>query len=61
MAWRLAGHILGGTRLATKKTVWLVAPKRKPLSPAARAFVDWMLKRMAADRQAHPATFEPLA
>ena len=57
----LSGNLqqVGPVRLATGKSVWLVASRRKPLSPAARAFVDWLLKRMAADRAGHPSVFLP--
>lgn len=49
---------VGDTRHATGKSVWLVASKRKDLSPAARVFVDWIRSRMAADIQSRPGLFQ---
>lgn len=50
---------IGQRRLATGKSIYLVAPRRRPLSPAARTFIDWLLHRMAADVAAQPAIFQP--
>lgn len=49
---------VGDIRHATGKSVYLVASRRKELSPAARVFVDWMLKQMAADILSQPALFQ---
>lgn len=57
----LAGNLsqVGPLRLASGKSVWLVHSRRRPLSSAARAFTDWLLRRMGQDRAAHPAIFLP--
>lgn len=57
----LAGNLqqVGDLRLATGKSVYLVASRRRGLSPAAKVFVDWMLKHMAADMALQPAIFQP--
>ena len=57
----LAGNLqqVGPRRMASGKTVWLVHSRRRPLSPAAEAFAAWLLRRMGADRAAHPGIFLP--
>ena len=49
---------VGDIRHATGKSVYLVAARRKALSPAAQVFVDWMRKQMAADIRSQPAIFQ---
>jgi LysR family glycine cleavage system transcriptional activator len=57
----LAGNLqqVGPRRLATGKSIWLVSSRRKSQSPAAEAFVQWVLRRMGQDRAAHPGIFLP--
>ena len=57
----LAGNLqqVGPRRLTSGKSIWLVNSRRKPLSPAAEAFTHWVMRRMAADRAAHPGVFLP--
>jgi LysR family glycine cleavage system transcriptional activator len=49
---------VGRARLGTGKSIYLVASRKAPLSPAATQFIAWILAQMAADRAAHPTPFQ---
>ncbi|GGH50842.1 LysR family transcriptional regulator [Frigidibacter albus] len=57
----LAGNLqqVGSRRLATGNSVWLVTSRRRSPSPAAEAFLRWVLRRMGQDCAAHPGIFLP--
>lgn len=46
-----------GAPIMTGKSIYLTAPRRKPLSAASAKFVDWILDRMQRDRRDQPACF----
>lgn len=49
---------VGRLEYQTGKSIYLIAPKRKPLSPATRKFVTWILDRMQRDMAEFPDCVE---
>lgn len=51
------GLVRVGAPVLTGKSIFLIAPHRKPLSAASTKFVDWILDRMRRDQRQQPDCF----